>query len=418
MIFLKTAYFNKVGKVESHGMIYRYIFASADPHMYFSAHIIPHETTYDLYAIPTTNNLDNSSAIKLDDNNNYSRKGIAYGEMISVILGNDDLEGMSDYVEVMIQLTERPIAIDGETGDYDLSMHMDNLIMPLIDAGLFKLSNIVATEVTSNMTVIKSHADIDPDRAVESFVFNILISKSVFMEYLPEGLPISKEDAYTLYSKILYGNAYTENISIVFADMINFFKIVVEKSINLNNIPTEILSTLVSKWSKDHSEQYIDKLIQASLLAPVVMTVELNPVTISNQTKLFQVLGEIQSFVYMNKLEVLVDDVRVELIEFDPKYFELLYRTEDSCRVEKGIEIDRGVNFIITYGYGQGCDEFVGMNLEDIENTLYYGINKKDTLVENRVEYAVVYQNGTESVAMLDGNLDSNLNVKFVLHGV
>jgi len=268
------------------------------------------------------------------------------------------------------------------------------------------------------MTTIKDIARIDGERAVDSFVFTLLVNSNIFKDYLPDGMSISKDEAYTLYSKILYGNAYSSNIAEVFSDMISFFNITVSMGIDLANVPTEIKAILMSKWAKSKSPQHLDKLKQASEEEPVVMTIDLNPVTISNQTKLFQVLGEIQTFVYVDSLDIFIDDVLVSHHVFDPKYFELLYRDQDMCRIEKGIEVSHGINFIITYGYGQDCDEFIGMNLEDVENSLYYGINKKFTLVNDRVENAVVYQHGGNSVAMLNGDLDSNLNMKFVLSGI
>ncbi len=417
MTTLTEVYFNKIGKIEKHGMVYRYIFASVDPHFYFSAHVIPHEKTYDIYAIPQTNNLSNANSVKLGDNNNVHAEGIIYGEPLPLIIRNNDVVGMATLIDISIVIEERPIAVNGDAKKEEIGKYIEEGIAPLLTIGLFELANIVKTEVIANIHSIQNHCIVDERKATESFIFGILSYSSVFKRYLPEQYA-HRSEAYTLFSKILYGGACTDRVGIMFADMISFFRIISERNISLSSIPPNILAAITPLWIKNKSPQYIEELAQASLGAEISMTVSLNPISISSQTKLFQVLNEIQSFVYINRVAVVVDGKVAAEYSFNPTYANQLYRNVDMCRVEKGVRIGENAVFTITYGYGQDCDNFIGMNIEDSIKMVHYGINKQDTIVNDSVEYAVVHKLNDKVVNMLNGELNSSYGMTFIIYGV
>ncbi len=424
MISLKQVFYVKIGNHTSGSKIsYKVYFGSVEPHFYFAAYIVPSADTFDMFFTPQINNILDNGVIDLNDNSVNSIKGIAYGEDISLSLSNPYLDGYGRIVDVEMRIVDKPVATQASSvTPLDLEAAgavAKESIQPIVDIGLYTLSNVALIEVEAKLAnILQSSVGVNQDTVVPTIIRSVLMVKKIFIDNLPEGLSEAQQDKfYMLYMRLLNVSPGSGDTAHVFAEGMLFARMVQGEDIDLTTIPYEILFRLFVDWTKNHHSEYVNLLKKASANIEHSESVAINMSTMEDIAKVYELLNKTQAFVYLRNIRFTnIDTGDFADFPMDNEYYKNYIKNTDQCIEQKGIPSSNGV-VLIQYGYGTGCDEFIGLFSEDV-NGSKRGLRRDDKLIDDEFVTSRTWQWETEKTVKTEGQIDSSGNITVEFTGV
>jgi hypothetical protein len=398
-------------------------FGSIDPHFYFSAYIIPREDDFDMYYIPQVGNIEDNSIINMSPDNPNSKIGVSYGEDVSITLTNPMIEGFGTLIDIELSITESPIAVNTNiVSTLDIVTARDRakeLVAPLDEISLFELSNIVKIEVESKVNnILSSSVGVSQDSVVATIIYGILVIKKIFIGALPSELSDDVKDMlYLVYGRMLNVTPYVDASTVIFSDMVLFGRMIHEENINIMTIPFEILYRITEDWVKNKHAEQVSLLRTASLQVVINQTIEINMSSMEDTPKVYEALNKTQAFVYLTNIRFTNDDT-LDFIDFplENEYYRNYVKQGTDCVEVKGIPSSNG-RVVIQYGYGSGCDKFIGLTSVDLDGHKR-GVRRDDKIVDNEFVPVRTWNWITEEAVKIDNEVDTTHNITVTFTGV
>jgi len=424
MIQLKKVMYFKIGNnTEGNTLAYKIYFGSVVPHFYFAAYIVPREESFDLFFVPQVNNLLDNGIVDMSDTAVNAVRGIAYGEEILLSLTNPHLDGYGRVIDVSLSLNERPVAVNSNSvafTDIDAARATAReAIQPLMDIGLHVLANVVLIEVESKMqNIMQSSVGVSQDHVIPTIIKGILSHNKSFEDVLPSEMSqVEKDKTTKMFFRTLNVSPNSDEIPEIFADGILFARMLVEKSILIDTIPYEVLYRLMADWMvSKHSEQ-VSLLKKAYLAVVHTESISINMSTMEDVAKVYELLNKTQAFVYLTSIKIINNETSEEIVfPMDNEYYKNYIKTSPDCIEVKGIPSSNGT-VLLQYGYGTGCDEFIGI-FATTAGGLNYGLRRDDKMIGDEYLIARTWQWGLDKVVKSEGQIDSSGNITVEFTGV
>ena len=424
MISLKPVFYSKIGNhSDKIGIVYKYYLGSVDPHFYFAIYLVPNDDTFDIFYIPQVNNILDNGAIDLSDNNPNSIRNIKYGEAITIALTNPYLDGFGRIIDVNFSINDKPVAINMNiVSQVNLGAARNEAhkkIKPLQDIGLYTLSNIILIEVESKINnIIESSVGVKQENVVPTIIKSILSVKKNFMDSLPKNMNSDMtEKIYSLYLRALNIAPSGDSIPVIFSDAIRFARVLDDLDIDILSVPYQILFRLMTEWMKSKHSEYITLLKKASLAVVHSESISINMSTMEDVSKVYELLNKTQAFVYLTNIRFTNDDTG-DFADFplDNEYFKNYIKTSDDCVEAKGIPSSNGI-VLIQYGYGTGCDDFIGLFSTDNSGEKR-GLRRDDKMIGDSYVVARTWQWKTDKIVKVKDEIDSSGNITVEFTGV
>jgi len=424
MISLKPVFYSKVGNhTNSQSITYKYYFGSIDPHFYFAVYMVPSKDTYDMFFIPQINNIANNGVVEIGENRANAKYGISYGEEVSLLLTNQFLDGFGRMVEIQLSIPEKPVAINEEAIDFaDLEsarVEARAEVAPIIQIGLHTLANIIMIEVEAKLNnIMESSVGVNQDNVIPTIIKGVLAIKATFVDALPsEMTEPQKEKMHMLYNRALNVAPHSNRVTVVYSDAILFARMIASEGIDMSTIPYEILFRLMSDWMKTKHSEHVALLKKASLNIEHSEDISINMSTMEDVSKVYELLNKTQSFVYLRNIKFTNTDTGASIdFPMDNEYYKNYIKSTDQCIESKGIPSSNGT-VLLQYGYGVGCDEFIGLFATD-NNGYKYGLRRDDKLVGDTYLVARTWQWEMDKVVKTENEIDSSGNITIQFTGV
>lgn len=424
MISLKPVFYSKVGNhTDGQGLVYKYYLGSVDPHFYFSGYIVPNKNTFDFFYIPQVNNILNNGIVDMSVDSANAIRNVVYGEEVQIVLANPHLNGYGRVINVKFSIDEAPVAVNSTSVDFaDFEKAIKDAkieIEPITDIKLYTLSNIMLIEVEAKLNnILESSVGVNQDNVVPTIIGNILSVKSTFVNNLPDELSDTvKEKLYDLYIRSLNVAPHSSRVTIMFADTILFARMIVEREINIMSVPYEVLFRLMSDWTRGKHAEHVSLLKKASLAVSHFETIEINMSTVEDADKVYELFNKTQAFVYLTNIKFTnMDTGDYENFPMDNEYYRNYIKSTDNCIESKGIPSSNGT-VLLQYGYGIGCDEFIGIFSTD-NNGVKRGLRRDNKMVEDAYVVARTWQWKTNITVKIEGEIDSSGNISVEFTGV
>jgi hypothetical protein len=414
----------KIGNHTSNSKVsYKVYFGSVEPNFYFAAYIVPSEDTYDMFFIPKVNNILDNGVIDFNDNSANSIKGIQYGEAVELSLSNPSLDGYGRMVNVTLSIDSKPVATQSSSTT-PLNIEAAGAIAretikPIVDIGLYTLANVALIEVEAKLeNILQSSVGVNQDTVVPTIIRSILVIRKIFIDNLPSGLTDEQKDKfYTLYMRLLNISPVTSDTPGVFAEAILFARMIKEENIDMFTIPYEILFRLFVDWTKSHHSESVNLLKKASANIEHSESISINMSTMEDTSKVYELLNKTQAFVYLRNIRFInADTGDFEDFPMDNEYYKNYIKSTDESIEQKGIPSSNGV-VIIQYGYGTGCDDFIGLFSEDV-NGSKRGLRRDDRMIGYRLTTSRTWEWETDKIVKSEGQIDSSGNITVEFTGV
>ncbi|RLF44233.1 MAG: hypothetical protein DRN17_04830 [Thermoplasmata archaeon] len=420
MIQLRQVFYHKIGThKDTDKTIYKYFFASIDPHFYFAAYVIPYEDSFKITFDPFIGNIANDGVIEFSD----EMSEYAYGEEVRTLVSNQYLAGYSDIATLIFAIEERPVIVNSSSINFpdieESRTYSRDLVKPLDDIGLHTLANTLKIEVEAKLSAVMSSAlGVDQNNAVDAIVKSVLVSKNIFIQSLPEDMNVNqKEYTFDMFSRIYNTSPVTSNIVDIFADGILFGIMTNNENILLETIPYEIRFRLSTNWMKTKSDDAVDQFKVAAAGVIKTETLELNMSTMEDLNKLYEVIQKTQSFVYLTEMSITRDsDNETIIFPIENEYHRNYAKTSERCEETKGIPSTNG-QILIQYGYGQNCDSFVA--IKTLDNTGWVrGFSRDDRIIEDDYITARTWKWEAEEIVKYGAEIDNTESVTIIFKGV
>jgi hypothetical protein len=421
MINMTPAFYNKIGTPRGgNRAVFRYIFASTEPHCYFSAYIIPAADTFDMYYTPYIDNLYSNDIINMGDSATNKVIGVPYGDSVELTVSNSQVEGYGKLMNISVTIPDRPACVNIQevlSPDVFMAKKLVDIEVAAIEGiGLYALKNIIGIEVESKLhNIMNSGVGVQQVSAVRSIINSILVAESIFYNEIPAGIPPHRQELlHLLYMRLYSADPKSANIADIFAGIVEFARVVDGEEIAIENIPYSILFRLVSGWVRDKSEWFIRLLKTAAANIEKTEELTLSISTMDSLTLVHEALSLPQSFVYLTSITI--ENVSTgETLSFsvDNVFFENFTKSRESCLETKGIMATEGV-VCVQYGYGLSCDSFIGIYAKTRDGKKY-GIAKTENLTGG------VYRTmdwGDEHIEVPDNEPNNTQSLRFAFKGV
>ncbi len=417
----KVAFYHKVGTISDNKVMFKYFLASLDPHFYFVVYVVPYEDTLDIFYTPKIDNLDSFSVIPLFEDFYGSVQGVEYGEVLTITLTNEKIHGVSEVVELDISIPDRPMIInDVLATELDMEKARQSAISSvtiLKEANLHTLSNQLMITVESKVGVIvDASAGVNIEGATHSIIRQVLLDKSVLYKSLPTDMGIEKKEMlHRIFNTIVALSPYSTSIAVMFSDIVSFARAMHDSSASFELVPYPAMYRLTYKILSTGSDDAEVDLIKASLAIEKITNINLNMSTMEETSKVYELINTVQSFIYLTKIEFLnVETGDKKTIILDNSDPDILSKKKDACSETRSIQA-QGKQVSIQYGYGSGCDPFVGMLFTDEFGS--FGIIREDKLLDGDNYTSRKWVWGDESLEMFGNEINSSNNIKVTFTG-
>jgi len=390
MITLKPVFFGTIPRKSSNeSLIYRYIFASADPVVYFVAYGIPSDNHIELFFTQEFNNLYNESSICLDDKSKYGYIKLEYGVPGTISVKNNYLVGFSEIVEVNIVVKEKPVL--SETTNYSGVQLNDAIefakkeLKPLYDNNLFVVVNLILVSIEVTLDSILKNI---PNPNVESVVRYIINANLTNSYNLFRALDISQNSETWKTLKRLF--SVSCNVSPVnstsaenFVKIVEFSKKIRTNNISIENIPYIVLIRLFARWSEFQNDFELNRIKIASENIIKTEQISFDMSSMEDSSTVYELISLFQKFIYIKKIDLKHEDGRVVTVEFDNQLWIDFTRESNDCHETKILNAKNG-NFGVQYGYGNNCDYYAGIFYEALPGKKY-GYKREDKVIDGKI---------------------------------
>ena len=418
----EVAFYHKIGTISDNKHVFKYFMASLSPHFYFVIYVVPYVDHVDIFYIPKVDNLDSFAIVPLFDSSYGSVENLAYGDTVTIALANEKIHGMAEVIEVDVRVPDKPIVLNDLPAsfmDMELSRQIaSSAIAELERINLFTLANQVGIFVGSKMQVLyDATPGIDIEAATYSIIQQLISDKFTFYSSLPyEMIDERKAIMYRMMNIMMNVSPYSIDIVSIFTDIISFARSLHDGNILFETIPYKVFYRLSYNALSSGSTDSVTDIGVAALAATKSQTVGINMATMEEQSKVYEFINITQAFVYLTSIEFKnIESGDIKVMVLDNESPDVLTRRKDICIEARSIQAD-GIKVTIQYGYGAGCDYFIGVLFEDEFGN--YGITREDKLLDGDAETARKWEWGENSLEMFGNEIDSSNNIEVTFTGV
>ena len=418
----EIAFYHKVGSISDEKTVFKYFLSSTSPHFYFVVYVVPYENIVDIFYIPKVDNVDSFSVVPLFDSLYGEVKGLEYGETATIVLANEKISGMAEVVEVEISIPLKPIVrndILASPLDLALARQTAREAADILElANLYTLSNQLMIIVESKVkALVDSSSGVNIEAATYSIIQQLLLDKSVLYNSLPsEMITEQKEVIHRLLNTVINLSPYSTDIVVMFSDIVTFSTAMYDGLITFEDIPYNVFYRLAYSVLVSESTDSVADIGVAAGVAVKEVSIGLNMVTMEEESKVYEFLNATQGFVYLTSISfrnIESGDIKtITLNNIDP---DLLTRKKDICVEARSIQ-SQDKQVTIQYGYGSGCDLFIGILFKDSFGS--YGITREDKLLDGDTETSRLWSWGESSLEMFGNEIDSSNNIEITFTGV
>ena len=418
----EVAFYHKVGTISDGRVVFKYFMASITPHFYFVVYVVPYENIVDIFYTPKLDNLDSFAVVPLFDSSYGEIRDLAYGDTATIILSNEKILGMAEVVEVDISIALKPVVVnDIPASPLDLALARQfakESADVLESIQLYTLANQLMIIVESKVkSLVDSSAGIDIEGATYSIIQQLLTDKDTFYKSLPLlMLPDQKEIMYELLNTVVNLSPYNTSVVLMFSNIISFSISLYDAEISFENIPYNVFYRLAYNILSSGNTDSVSDIGIASEAVGISTSININMATMEESGKVYELLNITQSFVYLTGIEFKNiesgDTKTISLDNIDP---DLLTKKKEICVEARSIQA-QSKQVTLQYGYGTGCDLFVGMVFSDSSGK--YGITREDKLLDGDSETSRLWSWGENSLEMFGNEIDSSNNIEVTFTGV
>ncbi len=419
----EVAFYHKIGTVAEDKTVFKYFLASMLPHFYFVVYVVPYENTVDIFYIPKIDNMDSFSVVPLFDDSLYgSVHNVGYGQTTTITLSNEKIHGLPEVVEVGISIPFKPVIVNNmpvTEVDMDEARQIASESASILsDARLYTLANQLMITVESKIGVlVDASTGVDIEGATYSIIQQLLLDKSVLYTSLPAGMTTEKKDIlHRMLNTMINLSPYSTNISVIFSDIISFARLMNDSEISFETIPYHVLYRLTYKTLSEDSNDAKNDIVSAALAVEKSIIIGINMSTMEESAKVYGLINAIQSFVYLTEIKFLnVETGDIKAVSFDYLDSDILVKKKSVC-IESRSAQAQSKKVTLQYGYGSGCDLFIGMIFVDEFGS--FGIVKEEKLLDGDKTTSRKWIWGDESSEMFGSEINSSNNIEVTFKGV
>jgi len=409
-MFLEQVFYTFSPYVFSGKRIYNFCFGSTEPVAYLNLYVIFDRNTYTIYGQPSLNNISNTDIVSLSK---PLASNIEIGNTVQITVSNDNIKGMSSFINVSLKITDKPVVELSSNDSFDAIKYLEEAVDPLIqEAKLFTLRNIALVEILSKLNLLKkTNSALDEKKATLALVQDFFSQKSLLASY-------AKIDSSLLQDFFTRNRLQAKegNVCQFFADIVVLSEHLFNSDIVLEKIPYQVSDTIMLKWLKTKDDSYITRLKVCSENVEITKQIELNLATCETKEKVKEIIRILSSFTYVSEITLTNSEGETKHISIEKIYTPSCFQFDSSsCSQNKGLHGTEGENVIFSVSYGTACDYFVGVMV--VHNNSEYGIERKVVYGETPIKTWATYW-GDAEVAFNSGTVNTDYKLTVDIKGV